>query len=278
MAGDDTTTRVLQILRALTHDDPFWKEFATTDLAKAYVQKEGKEKANLAALVGQTLDLVSLTKSRKRVPKKTFNTTVCHGKTDIHDPKSTIVVYRSHFGQFGDLVQQLVSMRDEEYDRLDVLSDLASFNNIDAPPGLAVRRYGCTSHARRRFAKEPREDEDWSQVFINQFGLIYCHEDMLDAEGRRKTNVQGVRDKCSRKVWSQMFVDAKKVIPNFSRDTILGDAAHYLVDNFPALTAYLDNPNMMHTKDLYAYYSPIVVKHSYFVFSASQGVPGLRAA
>lgn len=159
------------------------------------------------------------------------------------------MIYRSHFGQLGDLVSQLLTMRDPENKTVEILSDLASFNNVTSDQ-FHIERYGCASHARRYFAKNPMEDEDWGEVFLNQFGEIYCHEEMLDAEGRRDENVSSVRKKCSKKVWDQMHKDAKEVANLFSRSTELGGAVRYLIDNFEELTAYLDNPRIMQTNDL----------------------------
>lgn len=246
LAGDDTSTRTLEVERGKKRgSDDAWRDYATPEQAARMLADNPD---SLAAAIGSQLQFVTSSKASGKA-KRSFQTTVAHGRYDPYDPKSTIVLFRSHFGSFGDLVQMLLRLRAADAGELTVLSDLASVNNFNHDTML-IKRAGCASHARRRFAKGEDEHADWGGLMLSQFGGIYAHEEALTRTGRNFTNTQAVRQGCSRPIWEQMRRDAEEMKRKFSSSTQLGEAARYLLNNYETLTAYLDDPRLPLTNDM----------------------------
>ena len=248
LCGDDTKVRVLEVNRALAQGTCPWDEYSDREKSQSLIDNMPDDEVSLGALIGSMLNFVSFKKDTNE-NKKSFNTTIVHGRSDENDPKSTIILFRSHFGGFGNLISQLLQYRDQSNSELTILSDLSTVNLIESEI-FNIKQAGCTSHARRRFSKNEDEDKDWAGLMLSQFGSIYAHEELLDIKGRNKTNTIAVRQDCSKQIWDQMHEDAQEMTKTFSSATGLGDAARYLIKHFNELTLYLSDPRLRATNDV----------------------------
>jgi hypothetical protein len=249
LAGDDTVTRTLEVTRAFknpNHPLP-WESYATTE--RAIKSLEGEKEASLSVLVGSKINFVSLKKDTTSAPKKQFNTTIVHGRIDANDSKSTVVFFKSHFGSFGDLVSQMLLHRKAENKELSIVSDLSTTNGVCSAE-FKITQAGCSAHARRKFKKADDGDVNFRDLCIFIFNVLYSNEECLDLAGRNKQNVLAVRQQCSKKNWDKLKDESEYIASKSSSSTSLGAAARYILNNFGALTAHLDDHRLPHTNDL----------------------------
>ena len=251
LSGDDTQTRTLEVKRGLKNNKSSWEEFETPKMASQELSSGKKLKSYLCCYVGSKLAFVSPKKqqNKKNSPKTSFNTTIVHGREIANEPTSTIVLFRSHFGSFADLVCQVLEFRDVNNTELTLVSDLASTNNVKKD-SMSIIQAGCTSHARRRFAKYEGKENDYREIVMSNFGKFYQYEQMLDLNGRNLENTQAVRTKCAKPNWEEVKEMCEHLSKNYSSSTTLGEAARYVLNNFAALTHYLNDPKLPHTNDL----------------------------
>jgi hypothetical protein len=249
LAGDDTQTRVLEVKRALKEGTIPWQDYQDKSSCETLVKHGGKKELDaLTTRIGLHFDFVSQSKITATA-KRQLNTTVIHGRTQMYDPKTTIVIFRSHFGSFGNLVQQLLAYRHRSAKTLTIVSDLIS-SNLVSSQNFHVIQSGCVSHARRRFKKAQDDFKDWADLFLSYFGSLYTHEEALDISGRNADNSAAVRQTCSAKVWAEMIGHAEQVIKKFSKSTAIGDAASYLINNKNELMQHLSDYRVPMTNDL----------------------------
>jgi hypothetical protein len=170
ISGDDTTSTVLEVKRALKKKeqgvkaDLPWQGFANQEQAKksialakvkATAWKQAKAKAvtpterEVLAIQRKTrskieVDAEKITLSKQvaaefgfAAPYKSgtgekigFNTSVVSGRTVADDPKSTIVFYRSHLGSFGNMLDVILPNRRDDSGALVVQADLATVNLV----------------------------------------------------------------------------------------------------------------------------------------------------
>jgi hypothetical protein len=246
LMGDDTSPRVLEVRRHFAKGasiPPPWADYRTRDAAEETRANAGP---SLEVILARELGFESARRDGDG-PKRSLNTTVVAGRSDANEPESLIVFYRSHLGSLGNLLELLLERRNPKAGGVTVQSDLASTNLVSDAAILErfpIVRVGCASHARRPFAIHEADDEELCGIMLHYFKGLFIYEDLLDGYGRNRTNVSAVRDVDHRALWNDIRRLASLMERKWSRETKLGEAARYILRNFDALTAYLDDPRL----------------------------------
>lgn len=254
LAGDDTYAHVVEILRYLkalkaqvAGEDllvPPWAHYTTIDIAKETLKKEGPH--DLGTLIGAHLPFVSERLDGKG-SKSELHVTVLIGRAEQTDPRSLIVVYRSHFGGFGNMLNATLGYRDRANSELTVQSDLSTVNLVSDPElkkWLTVTPAGCADHARRAFHQHQKDDPDLCAHMLHCFTGLAIYEKGLDLYGRNFENTKAVRGVDGRLIWEEIKEIAAKVAKRWSPETKLGERARYITRHYAALTRYLDDPRL----------------------------------
>ena len=249
LMGDDTSSRVIELTKALKLRavDPEsatpWAEYATKDKATDTIEKLSKSgKApeigvKLAAALGFECD-----RKDGSGAKVGFNTSVISGRSDIHDPKSQIVFFRSHLGGFGDILSVILHQRPADLRNIVIQSDLAKVNLISDPAlrdKLHIVQVGCAYHARRPFAIFENQDPELCQWILHEFKGLAIFEGALDVTGRNCENTVAVRTNDEREIWERIKQYAGIIARKWSAASDLGVAARYIIRHYERLTYYL---------------------------------------
>jgi hypothetical protein len=283
LAGDDTSCRVLEVSshRAKTRQahtgetptPPPWRGYATTEDAHDSFEQHLRRKSELLErraqgdrdakatpvdptplkiLIGRELTFESPRKNGDG-PKQSLNTTVLTGRADANEPKSSIVLYRSHLGSLGNLLEMLLARRDPAKRQLIVQADLSTTNLVTSPDLTSkfdVEVIGCSAHARRPFAQYEDQDPKPVAFVLALFQVLAFHEDTLDRFGRNRENTLAVRGTDSRSMWKQIKQACAALAERWTKATPLGAAARYILKHYERLTAYLRDPRLEATNNL----------------------------
>jgi hypothetical protein len=280
LAGDDTSCRVVEVAayhakseQAETPEKPPWADYATPRAAEESFRRcdqarnarvrrrEGgdrtakrtpEETPSLGILIGRKLDFESARRNGDG-PKEAMHTTVISGRSVFEDPRSLIVLYRSHIGSCGNLFERFLKMRDPGLRNVILQGDLSTTNLVTAPELLSrfdIRHIACSAHARRPFALYEDEDPERCAYMLHLFLGLAIHEDQLDDFGRNRDNVLAVRENESREIWNEILELATEMADRWSKATTLGTAARYIINHFTALTAYLDDARLAPTNNI----------------------------
>ena len=252
LSGDDTSCRVLEVSRhfaaGAAGEKPPWHAYRTVEAARAHLAGGDKSLATmLAAELGFEFE-----RRTGDGTKKALHTTTLSGRSDAEDPRSLIVLYRSHLGGFGNLLETLLCKRSPRRKALTVQSDLSTVNLVADKELLRrfdMRYVGCASHARRPFALYEHEDPDRCAYMLHMFKGLFIHEHGLNVFGRNEQNVRAVRGIDSRAQWGEIRELAEEMTTLWSKQTKLGEGARYITRNFDKLTAYLDDPRLALTNN-----------------------------
>jgi len=247
LCGDDTSCRVTEVSRRLAAPDkgepPPWHGYRTSAAAQQQVAQGAR---SLAAMLAAELGF-EFERRTGDGTKKALHTTTISGRSDAADPRSLIVLYRSHLGGFGNLLESLLGKRSPKHKALTIQSDLATVNLV-ADETLRrrfdIQYVGCASHARRPFALYEDEDPALCAAMLHMFKGLFIHEHGLNLFGRNEQNVRAVRGVDSRAQWQEIKELAEDMTTRWSRETKLGEGARYITRNFAKLTAYLDDPRL----------------------------------
>ncbi len=280
LAGDDTSCRVVEVSSYFARQPstgerapPPWTPYRTAaDAEQTYAsvsqareellarradgEREAKgtplKEPSLSLLIGREFTFESPRRDG-RGPKQSLNTTVLTGRSDDDDPGSMIVLYRSHLGSFGNLLEMVLRKRKASARELWVQSDLST-TNLVTDPALTSRfdiaQAGCTSHARRPFAQYEDQDPIRAPYVLLLFKGLAMHEDCLDRVGRNRENVLAVRQKDSLPLWEKIKAMARDLVKVWTKATPLGVGARYIIKHFDELTAYLRDPRLEATNNL----------------------------
>jgi hypothetical protein len=289
LAGDDTSCRVLEVSRYFKQlgestEPPNkrgkskkpkapWRHFDTPELAEASYKRcldrrkarierreQGDRKAirtqdeepSLGVLIGRELQFEHPLKNRDG-SKRSFNTSVLTGRSVAEDPRSLIVLYRSHLGAVGNLLTSLLCIRNPLARDVLVQTDLSTTNLVTSPEVASrfnIRLAGCSAHARRDFAVYEHEDPAHCGFMLHMFKGLALHEQRLDVHGRNYDNVLAVRGSESRALWQQIKALAETMSEKWSKGTKLGRAARYILNHFAQLTIYLNDARLAATNNL----------------------------
>jgi hypothetical protein len=249
LSGDDTSCRVTEVSRFLAAQPeavatpPPWHDYRNPEAAQAQLAAGNK---SLAALLGAELGF-EFERRTGDGTKKALHTTTISGRSDGDDPRSLIVLYRSHLGGFGNLLETLLRQRSPQRKALTIQSDLATVNLVadeELRRCFDIRYVGCAAHARRPFALYEDEAPEYCAAMLHMFKGLFIHEHGLNVFGRNEQNVRAVRGVDSRAQWQEIKELAEDMSRFWSRETKLGEGARYITRNFEKLTAYLDDPRL----------------------------------
>jgi hypothetical protein len=248
LSGDDTSCRVTEVSRYLAAkpeavESPPWQGYRNPEAAQAQLEAGDK---SLAAMLAAELGF-EFERRTGDGTKKALHTTTISGRSEGDDPRSLIVLYRSHLGGFGNLLETLLSQRSPQRKALTIQSDLATVNLVadeELRRRFDIRYVGCASHARRPFALYEDEAPEYCAAMLHMFKGLFIHEHGLNVFGRNEQNVRAVRDVDSRAQWQEIRELAEDMSRFWSRETKLGEGARYITRNFAKLTAYLDDPRL----------------------------------
>jgi hypothetical protein len=207
-----------------------WHGYRNQEAAQAQVAQGAK---SLAAMLAAELGF-EFERRTGDGTKKALHTTTISGRSDGDDPRSLIVLYRSHLGGFGNLLETLLCQRSPQRKALTIQSDLATVNLVadeELRRRFDIRYVGCASHARRPFALYEDEDPVYCAAMLHMFKGLFIH-------------VRAVRGVDSRAQWAEIKELAEEMSTHWSRETKLGEGARYITRNFAKLTAYLDDPRL----------------------------------
>lgn len=242
LLGDDTKVRVIEINRALKDGG---------ELGEA---PEGSLIAKISESFGRIFK-----KKRGKGNKRSLNVSVVIGKTDANDPRSYIFFFRSHLGSLGDLLSKMLETRSPRKKQLTLLSDLATTNLVTAIfyKNFKIIHAGCAAHARRPFWKHKEKDPKLCYWMLSAFLVLEQIEDRIDELGRTKARIERYRHRYSRKVWNAMLKRCESVIRGekvygqyWPKTSELFIACQYMVEHFPELTVYLDDPRLPSNNNL----------------------------
>ncbi len=92
---------------------------------------------------------------------------------------------------------------------------------------------------------------------LSAFLVLEQIEDRIDELGRTKARIERYRNRYSRKVWKAMLKRCQSVIRGekiygqfWPKSSELFIACKYVVEHFPELTAYLDDPRLPSNNNL----------------------------
>jgi len=189
LMGDDTPTRVLELNEALK------------DGGEVAEPKSDGLIAKIANLFGRVFD-----KKRQPGKKRQVNVSVVIGKTEPRDRRSYIFFFRTHLGSFGDLVSQMLEMRDPKKKDVTIVSDLATTNLVspELHERFNIRYAGCAAHARRPFWRHRNDEPRICHWMLSAFLVLEHIEERIDALGRTSETILKLRGKFGRKVWEAM--------------------------------------------------------------------------
>ncbi len=285
LAGDDTSCRVLEVSSYFKESKatrrpqrsnkkkPPWAAYRTKGAAEQSLERceeykqirmqrraqgdremkrSPNEEPSLGMLIGRVLDFES-PRQDGHGAKQSMNTTVISGRSVAEDPRSLIVVYRSHLGGCGNLLESILQSRSPSSGDVILQADLSTTNLVRDPELLDrfnFRLIGCSAHARRPFALYEHEDPVYCSHLLHLFLGLAMHEDRLDVHGRNRDNVLAVRQTDSRGLWEQIREVATELKAKWSKATKLGTGARYVLKHYDKLTAYLDDPRLEPTNNL----------------------------
>jgi len=113
LMGDDTSSRVVEVNSYLDQPEadrppPPWASYRTQQVASEELNQQGS--LSLAVPLASELGF-EFPLSKRPGPKQSFNTTTVSGRSHGDDPRSLVVLYRSHLGGFGNLLEVLLEKR-----------------------------------------------------------------------------------------------------------------------------------------------------------------------
>lgn len=242
---DDTNVRVPKakvqgFIDSLELDAPAENPSFDTTCDESSPTKRENKALTLTKNLHKEISLVANYKNNKKLePKKKMNLTVITGLTDNNDPKSRITLKLTHFGSAGDLIGGLLKYRDKKRQKeLYITSDLSSANNPRGPTAnkFKIHQIGCSSHARRAFWRY-RDLDDECYYMIRGFRALADLEYHISDGTPEK--ILDWRKRFGRRIWKYLVKCCQRIQKKWPNETVLYDAAEYVLSNEYALTRYL---------------------------------------
>lgn len=189
------------------------------------------------------------------------------GRTEKHDPRSTIRFFRTHQGSVGDLLNQALELRRPELKSIIFQGDLSTTN---LPSPELMKRFdltiaGCGAHARRPFWRYREDDGSLCYYLLRGFWLLSEIERRIDSRGRTTETVLKMRGRYAKWTWQAILnrciaATTGEVLgmatyrPDAGPDiwppnTELYTACRYVIKHFDELTVYLGNPYLHYTNN-----------------------------
>ena len=250
LAGDDTGTRVNEVTSWQTQVEAelMRNPESPTVVNKPWEEREQKKAtkniACLTTILNEVLGFESPLSSKAKVGKARLQTTVLTGLEDPFNPVSRVVIYRTHFGSVGNLIDKILPMRNiKDHPHLLLQGDLSRANiPKNLPVDLTLSLAGCSAHARRFYKRHFTQDPELCEAMLSCFSMIYDCETYLDEAGRNSANVLAVRQQIAKKYWEDALNLAQGELEIWSKHTPIGKALRYLIKGYDKLTLYLNHP------------------------------------
>jgi hypothetical protein len=235
LSGDDAKTKVLDVDEAPKEDDPL----AELDERFGFTSSRVDGKGDKAAV----------------------NVSMVTGRTKEEDPRSTVHFFRTHIGNFGNLLTKILESRSPKTGPLTVQGDMSSGNLPSAVMRKIVKIIlaGCGSHARRPIWRYRDDDPQFCYYLLSCFFLLARIEARIDALGRTRETTLRLRQRHARKVWDLIRTRCVAAVEGgmtsagrahrWPPKTKLYDAAMYIINHFDALTRYLGDPRLEFTNN-----------------------------
>lgn len=248
LAGDDSYTRCIEMeLNAVRG-----------------LQNKDDELDPLVKLVSEKLGRSFPYKRDQKKPKDGIFVSHVHGRTVPDDPRSTIYIYRTHYGHYGNLLSKMLAMRPASAPKLIIQGDLSPSNY---PEPLLLLRWvtrfvGCAMHARRPFKRYEDDDPALCDRMLELFALLTAAEKGIFAAQRSEGEIVRLRQTLEKPIWEEIEKLAKSVMDaerKKSTESILHrlwpkkaplyKGCRYIVKNFAELTAYLDDARLEYSNN-----------------------------
>jgi len=100
-------------------------------------------------------------------------------------------------------------------------------------------RIGCTAHARRAFHRALRDGDRRAIAFIARFRQLYRIE--REARGLTPEHRHQLRQQQAVPIWEKLQQEAQALQPQLLPKSRLGKAVNYLLNEYTALTGYLQS-------------------------------------
>lgn len=243
----------------LAGDDSFTRCIEMEIKAARGLQDKDDELDPLVKLVAEKLGRSFPYKSDPKKPKGGIFVSHVHGRTVPDDPRSTIYIYRTHYGHYGNLLSRMLAMRPASAPKVIIQGDLSPSNFPD--PLLLVRwvtRFvGCAAHARRPFRRYEDDDPLLTDRMLELFALLSAAENRIFARQGQICDIVQLRCKLEKPIWDEIRKLAQSVLDAEKRKSASGclhrlwpkksplyKGCRYIVKNYPELTAYLDDPRL----------------------------------
>lgn len=284
LSGDDTSSKVLEVIRALEMKaagsaEPLpWASYATPELARQtrLRQQEARQSAlrqheemrrghtantdtppkipapiKMFVRLAESFGFASERKDGTR-GKVSFNTTVLIGRADPDKPESTIVFYRSHLGSVGNLLDRILPHRRANNRSVVVQTDLSTTNLVqpEIAGTLDIRQAGCGAHARRPFHRHQKDDPHACHRILHFFKGFSIYDSRIQLLGRNETNTLAVRRVEHRQMWEDIRNECHLLLHRWSKKSELGKAAAYVIRHYDKLTYYLEDARVDWTNNL----------------------------
>jgi hypothetical protein len=248
LAGDDSYTRCIEMeLNALRG-----------------LQNKDDELDPLVKLVSEKLGRSFPYKRDPKKPKDGIFVSHVHGRTVPDDPRSTIYIYRTHYGHYGNLLSKMLAMRPASAPKIIIQGDLSPSNY---PEPLLLLRWvtrfvGCAMHARRPFKRYEDDDPALCDRMLELFALLTAAEKHIFAVPRPPGEIERLRKELEKPIWEEIKKLAASVMEAEKRKCTgsnlrrlwpkkapLYVACRYIVKNFTELTAYLDDARLEYSNN-----------------------------
>jgi hypothetical protein len=237
LAGDDSRTRVRNMEKEA-------REGFQMDRSKVHAMVKAVE-----AKLGRVFPRKTGTGYKSQL-----NVSHIHGLIDLHNPRSIVYIFRTHFGSVGDLLSKLLEMRPANALRIIFQGDLSSTN---FPNKKLMKRWitciiGCAAHARRAFFRYRGDDDPLCDRMLELFSMLNVIETQIVNDGRTPKRILDYRQRLARPIWDQIIALAASVLEAeklrraknrlhflWPRASKLYQACQYIVCHRRQLTAYI---------------------------------------
>jgi hypothetical protein len=147
-------------------------------------------------------------------PKDGIFVSDVHGRTVQDAPRSTIYIYRTHCGHYGNLLSKMLAMRPASAPKIIIQGDLSP-SNYPEPLLLLrwVKRFvGCAMHARRPFKRYEDDDSALCDRMLELFALFTASENRIFAAERPDGEIVRLRQTLEKPIWEEIERLARSVL------------------------------------------------------------------
>jgi len=196
---------------------------------------------NICQTLHEDIGMLSYRKDSEELKK--VNVTFITGKTDELDVNSRISIFYTHFGQAGDLLEKMLLYRKKRIAPLYIVSDLATFNQVDS---ATIKKHnvftvGCNAHARRNFWNARKLDD-------NIYFILRCYKFLYRIEkiiANKPEVTLKYRQRYAKAAWKILIHGCKKrILPKWPKGSAPKKAVDYILKHEKELTLYMDNAKL----------------------------------